>query len=560
MEEIIRNIYVSGHRNPDLDSLASSAALAELRRRQGIKGVQAICPGTLPERGRYLFERFHLTPPESRNDVYLRICDIMNREIPTIAPGTPLMDAVKFLNKAGYQRLPIVGKDRKFLGMLSPLNLLSHLLDIGKDSGNGLTGRMIHTSIELIAQVTEGKILTGYDTASIQNFKTYVAAMGTESFQSQLPVNEDRELILISGYRPDIQLLALQRGIRLQIVTGEKSVEPLLLKEAPMQKATIIKTDLDEATVIRRLKFSVPVEEFILGQQQLTLHPQDRVPTASSKILTSPEDVIPVVDLQGKFEGAVLKQALSMPPPYRMILVDHNETEQSIPGIEEIPVIEVVDHHRIGMRPTVNPIRFTGDVVGSTCTLVAAMYKGSGESLTPDWAGLLIGGIVSDTLNLKSPTTSPLDRKILEWLERIAGIKSAELMEELSHIDSPLASKPPLDVIQSDRKSYTNGKYKFSLSQVEETNLELLHQRQDELTEAMKEIMNAENLQFVGLMVTDAVRENSELLMIGAPEILQALPYRKAPGDTYLLPGVLSRKKQLLPQILSVTTEYSRLS
>lgn len=558
MEENIRRIYVSGHRNPDLDSLASSYALAELRRRLGIENIQAICPGVLPERGRWLFDRFRLTPPESRNDVYLRISDIMDSNIPVIQPGTPLLDAVKFLNKTGFPRLPIVGAERQFLGMLSPLNLLSHLLDIGRDAGNSLTGRMIHSSIDLITQVLDGEILTGTETGKTQDFKVYVAAMGLDSFETHMPRGEDSELVLITGDRPDIHLKALQRRIRLLIVTSEKSVEPLILKEADVQGVTIMKTKFDSASVIRRIKFSMPVEDFTVAASPLILHPQDRVTGVSARILNTQEDVIPVADLQGRFEGVVLKQDVSRTPPYRMILVDHNETEQSIPGIEEIPVVEVVDHHRIGMRPTVTPIKFTGDVVGSTCTLVAAMFKSHGESLTPDLAGLLIGGIVSDTLNLKSPTTAPLDRRMLEWLERIAGIKAADLMEQLLHIDSPLASKPPHDVIESDRKSYTNGNYKFSLSQVEETNLELLHQRQDELMAAMRETQNTELLQFIGLMVTDAVRENSELLLIGSPEILQALPYQRVSENLFLLPGVLSRKKQLLPQLLSITSELSR--
>ncbi len=560
MDENIKCIYVSGHRNPDIDSLASSAALAELRRRQGVLNVKAICPGILSERGRYLFDRFHLKAPESRNDVYLRIGDIMEKDIPVIMPGTPLLDAVRFLNKAGYPRLPIVGDERKFLGMLSPMNLLSHLLDVGHDSGSGLTGREIRSSIDLIARVIEAKILTGTETAKVQQFKVYVAAMGTESFHEHLPSGDDGELVLISGYRPDIHLLALQRKVRILIVTGEKPVEPLILKEAALQNVTVLWSDLDSAAVIRRLKFSVPVEEFCSGCEQLILTPQDRVPNSSARILNCPEDVIPVVNAQGIFEGVVRKQSISQTPPYRMILVDHNETEQSIPGVEEIPVIEVVDHHRIGMRPTLSPIKFTGDVVGSTCTLVAAMYKGSGESLTPDMAGLLLGGIVTDTLNLKSPTTAAMDKRILEWLEKISGVKASELMEELSHIDSPLASKPPLDVIESDRKSYTNGKYKFSLSQVEETNLELLHQRQSELRSAMLEIRNSEALQFIGLLVTDAVRENSLLLVIGSPEIIQAIPYKQLEPGVFELPGVLSRKKQLLPQLLSITSEFTRLN
>ncbi len=555
MSEEIKKIYVTGHRNPDIDTLASSFALAELRRRQGAENIVPICPGILPERAKFLFERFHLTPPASHSDVYLRFSDIMDTSVPTVKSGTTLFDAVYSLNHSGYSRLPVVNQDGTFVGMLSPLNLLSCLLDVSSDAGIGLAGRLIHSSIKLISQVIEANELTSFDTEIKQDFKVYVAAMSMDSFLSHIPDSDHHEMVLISGDRPEIHLMALQKKIRLMIVTGEKAVEPLILKEAVTQHVTILKTALDSATVIRRLKFSVPVEDFGFGSDSLVLNLHERIRGMESRIMSHPEDVIPVVSKNNHYEGVVCKKNISAPPPYRMILVDHNEPEQSIPGIEEIPVIEVVDHHRIGMMRTQVPIKFTGDVVGSTCTLVAGMFKSSGESLTPELAGVLLGGIVSDTLNLKSPTTAPMDRRMLEWLEKISGVKADELMEELSKIASPLAANSPVDVIESDRKCYTDGDFKFSLSQVEETKFELLHNRREELASAMQSIMQTEQLQLIGLLVTDAVRENSELLISGNNAVICSLPYHKLADGIYALPGVLSRKKQLLPQILSTIAD-----
>ena len=517
-----KTVFVTGHRNPDIDSIASSFALAELRRRQNPETeFLAICPGILPERAAYLFERFHLRAPESRSDVYLRIADVMDPAVPTIPEGTAIMDAVRILKSSGYSRLPVIKTDGKLAGMLSPMNLLSRLLDVGKDAGSGLTGRLIHSSIDLITQVIEAKKLTAFDTSAVQDLHVYVAAMGVDSFETHLPREKDQsEIALISGDRPEIHLRALQRRIRLLIVTGDKSVDPLILKEAENCKVTILATRFDSASVIRRLKFSVPVEDFGFGDDSFTLSPRDRIRSMETRILSHPEDVIPVVDAEGSFLGVVAKQNITAPPPYRMILVDHNEPEQSIPGIEDLPVIEVVDHHRIGMMRTQTPIKFTGDIVGSTCTLVAAMFKSQGESLTPELAGLLLSGLVADTLNLKSPTAAPLDFRMHDWLEKISGVKSADLMDELSRIASPLSAGKPETVIESDRKSYSDGRFRFSLSQVEETKLELLRRRKDELSAAMLEIMKRENLQFIALLVTDAVRETSELLILGDPDVI----------------------------------------
>lgn len=547
-----KQIFVSGHRNPDIDSIAGAYALAELRRRQSDIPITALCPGVLPDRAAYLFERFKLKPPVSRSDVSLRIRDILE-PCAAIDGGATLFDAVNLLRESGMTRLPVVASGGKFLGMLSPLALLSQLLNIGSSDGSDLAGRRIHSSIDLVRNVLEAEVLSGCDTGVLQDFEVYVAAMGLDSFEEHIP-SHGRNMALIVGDRPEIHLRALHHELRLLIVTGSRPIDPLILKAAESHRVSIIRTGLDSATVIRRLKFSSPVEFTRFPEDELRLAPDDRLRDLRNRILTAPADVFPVLDAQEHLAGVVLKKRLTEPPPYRMILVDHNEPEQSIPGLEELPVIEVVDHHRIGMMPTVTPIRFTADIVGSSCTLIAMMYRSCGESLTPELAGLLLGGIVSDTLLLKSPTTAPLDRRMCEWLEKISGVKGADLMDELMRIDSPLAVKPAPEVVGGDCKLYTDGPFKFALSQVEETNLELLHQRRDELEAEIRRRIGEEKLDFFGLLVTDAVREYSELLAVGDEGFLRNLPYESLGDGLFSLPGILSRKKQLLPQMLAVTS------
>ncbi len=557
-EEILKNsesavvpqIFVCGHRNPDIDSIAGAVALAELRRRQGYENVTALCPGILPDRAAYLLDRFKVPAPPSRNDVYVRVRDIMEN-IPAISCGCTLFDAVGTLRESGFSRLPVVDKDNNFLGMLSGMALLANLLSIGNDAGSSLTGRRIKTSISLINQVLDGEVLTVRDAGLHQIFEVYVAAMSPDVFDEHLPDN-NHELAMIVGDRPDIHLKSISRKLRLLIITGNRPVDPWVLEGARNEGVSIIQTKLDSAAVIRRLKFSVPVELSDFPQEELLLSPRDRMTEIKHRLLNHPEDVIPVIE-NGKLAGVVLKRTFNAPPPFQMILIDHNEPEQSLPGVGELPVIEVVDHHRIGMNPTASPIKFTGDVVGSSCTLVASMYRASGESLTPDMAGLLLGGIISDTLLLKSPTTAMLDRRMAEWLEKISGVSGETLMMELMQIDSALVAKSPEEVIGNDRKDYTDGKYRFALAQVEESDLELLYDRHDELIEVMKQKIKIDGLDFFGLLVTDAVRENSELLVCGCHEIISSLPYDKIGSDLYALPGVLSRKKQLLPQILAIT-------
>ncbi|MCQ2380152.1 MAG: putative manganese-dependent inorganic diphosphatase [Victivallaceae bacterium] len=540
--------YVTGHRNPDIDSLASAYALAELRRRQGMEDVVPLCPGLMPERAAWLFDRFNCKPPVSMSDVHLRVGDIMDREIPIVSGRTSLYYAVKMLRKSGYSRLPVSGPDGELLGMLSPLCLLENLLDVGAEQG--LAGREINTSLRLMAEIVKAKEPSGSDIDALRRLKVYVGAMGADSFDEHLPRTGD--LAVIVGDRPDIHLRALQHHVRVLIVTGGRPVDQLISEEAGRLGVAILLTDYDSATVIRRLRFSSPVEESGLAKCRLVLEPGHRVRDISDDVLEQPEDVIPVVDASRKVIGAVLKRQIGAVPPSRMILVDHNETSQSIPGAEELPVIEVVDHHRIGFPATKLPIKFTADVVGSTCTLVAMMYRSAGESLPPGLAGLLLGGIVSDTLNLISPTTSRLDHRMVDWLEKLSGVSASDLMGELCRIASPLVTGVARDVIDADRKSYSEDGFSFSLSQVEESNLALLERRREELERQMDEIMKAEKLDFIGLMVTDAVRGNSRLLLLGDRRLREAMPFVSDDNGVFSLPGVVSRKKQLLPQVLAL--------
>ncbi|MCP3968067.1 MAG: putative manganese-dependent inorganic diphosphatase [Lentisphaerae bacterium] len=550
---------ISGHRNPDIDSISAACALAELRSRLGMKGVVPICPGAMPERARFLFEKFSVKPPAICTDLYPKIKDIMDTSPPVIAQGTPLLDAICSLSESHLSRLPVTTHENKLLGMLSPLSLLSNLLRIGDKSDNtSFTGRRVFSSPELIVKVLAAEAINLYDKSKRQNFDVFVAAMNLDSFFQHLPADKPDKTAIIVGDRPDIHLMALNVGVRLLIITGDRPVDPTILKEARVKKVCIIQTKFDSATVIRRLKFSVPVEKSASLMSTAPLSPQTRLRDVRKAIFASPEDVFPVQSAAEKLLGVVCKSDFDNGDPYRLIMVDHNELDQSLPGAEETPIVEVVDHHRLGMPPTVLPIKITCDIVGSTCTLIAEMYRQNGERPTKEIAGLLIGGIISDTLLLRSPTSTTRDEAALAWLEKIAGMKGEDLMHEMMSIGSLLVNSTPSEIVNADRKDYSEGGMQFALAQVEETNFEQLHTRMDELLEEISTTVKSEKLAFFGLLVTDVVRENSELLAWGNSEVMGSLPYKPAGKNLFSLPGVLSRKKQLLPQMLGVFSDLGQ--
>ncbi|MGN0851806.1 MAG: DHHA2 domain-containing protein [Kiritimatiellia bacterium] len=424
-----RKIFVCGHRNPDCDSIMSAYGLADLRRRTGQTNVEAICPGRLPARAKWVFDHFGVPPPPSRGDVYVRVRDLIAGEVPVIPAGIPLIEALRRLEASGESSLPVAAADGSFRGMLSPAKLLS--LFIAKDDLSRPTG------------------------------------------------------------------------------------------EAPLHACTQV------------------------------LQVSDRVHDVKAACVRNSHNHFPVVDETGRLVGTVLKRAFAEPPPYRMILVDHNETDQGIPGLEEIPVLEVVDHHRISFTSTPEPIKYTADVVGSTCTIVARMWRGAGHRPSKTTAGILLAGIVADTLLFQSPTTAEADHLFARWLERISGTTASEIMAGMMSVASALNALSPEKAIDSDRKTYAEAGMRFALSQIEETNLALFHNRRAEMAEALESIRAADNLDFAALLVTDPVRGNSELLYCGSEQVRRALPWRRREDGLFLLPGVLSRKKQLLPEVLA---------
>lgn len=549
---------ISGHKNPDVDSIMSAYGLAELKHKQGEEHVVAVCPGLLPEKASWLFKKFKVKPPQQRNDVYLRVKDIMLREYNTVYGSKTVYDAVSELRKKNISTIPVIEKDGSFLGILSPVTLITDLLNIGTKSGSSLTGRSIISSVKKIVKLLKAEILSGEVDSTLLTYDVFVAAMSPEFFEKHLLSAHSNNPIVIVGDRPEIHLRVLRNNVKFLIITGNCPVEDMVLELAKAKNTVILRTKFDSGTVIRQLKFSTPIRNVRLNNDVEPLSPNDMVHEIKHKIFSSSVDQVPVCDAQGKLLGIINKRSLSAPSPYRIILVDHNEISQSIPGVEELPIVEVVDHHRIGIKPMSEPIKYTCDVVGSTCSIVASMFRSYGIMPEKNTAALLLAGVVTDTLNFQSPTTTQFDKDIAKWLESICKVSANELADELSRIDSPLATMSAHDALAADRKDYQENGWTFALSQIEESNLTVLHKLKEKLKKDMQKVISSDKLDFYGLLVTDAVRGNSEFIVVGNDFISKSLPYKRHNDGIFIMPGVLSRKKQLLPLILSILTEFPK--
>ncbi len=550
-DSAIRKIMVCGHRNPDVDSIMSAYALADLKNRLGDSRVKAVCPGLLPNRAAWIFNHFGLEAPPSVNDVYLRVSDLASDTYQSIPSDSTLFDAVQMLRSSGMTSLPVADADGTFRGMLNPMALLSELMNISSHTDESLAGRALYSSPAMMLRVLDAVCLNGDADDTRMIYNVFVAAMSVGVFEKRLLRPDRDNPVVIVGDRPEIHRCVISHRIPVLIITGNCEVEEEVIRLATENKVTILRTRFDSATVIRRIKFSTPVYHVALASAESPLRATDIVHEIRREIIASPENIFPVCAADGKLVGLVNKHDFTSPPPYAMILVDHNEAAQGIAGLDELPILEVVDHHRIAIRPIAEPIKYTSDTVGSTCTIIAGMYRTAGLRPCKKIAGILLSGVVTDTLLFQSPTTTDTDKRIADWLEKISGACPHALMTELMKLDSPLAVMSFEDAIESDRKTYTEHGYRFALSQLEETNLELFRRNQHLLTDAMYKAIAIGGLDFMALMVTDPVRGNSELLYVGDEAIKRAIPYLKRQDGILSMPGILSRKKQLLPQVLA---------
>lgn len=544
---------IIGHKNPDTDSVSAGCALAEFKRRCGVRNVSACRCGMVGERTEYLFKKFNTPLPALKSDVYPRVRDILMDETFFINENEALFFALDKLNKLLLSRIPVTDDKKRYKGMLSLFSMLSSVLQTTADDSNGMTGRNVYSSLDLIVKVLEGEAISLFESSREQNFSVYVAAMNVESFKEHVPYKNPESLAIIVGDRTDIHLQAINLGTRLIIVTGARQVDPLVLQVAKERNISIVKTPLDSATVVRRLKFSTPVRQ-LMKNNVVCFRMDDCLKDIKHSVMSDSDDIFPVVNRNGELCGCFNRNDFSRGGENcHLILVDHNEFEQSVEGVYDVNVIEVVDHHRFNMPPQSAPIRICCDTVGSTCTLIGEMFLSHRMSIPKNIAGIMQGGIISDTLLLRSPTSCERDRIMLEKLEKITGVNSEDLMREIFTIGSVIAKGKPETLFLADSKNFSHlDKFNFTISQVEEVSFDEFYNREADLLYAAKEFQKHRKLDLFGLLVTNVEQENSILLAVGNHEILENLPFRKLSDNLYDLPGVMSRKKQLLPQILKL--------
>jgi manganese-dependent inorganic pyrophosphatase len=537
---------VIGHKNPDMDSICSAIAYAELKRKLGTPNVISARAGNTNERIDLVLQKFGVPAPEFISDVSPKVADVMETQVISVAHDSSIYHAMNSIEKKRMRGLPVVDSDNRCLGLLSGWKV-SHYLFPQREDAPG--SREIFASISDIAHSFDGEFIVGEATANRQKVVLMVAAMSSASFGERLRRYQPEEAIVFVGDREEIQLEAIKNKALAVVITGGMGLSAKVRSAAKEAGVRLLSSRHETATTVLLARGAAKIDSMI-EPQFTSLSPETPLRSARHIVAASSEYIFPILEDDKRLVGILSKSHFIRPIPRQLILVDHNELSQAVSGAEDLQIVEVLDHHRLASFNTDIPILFWNNPVGSTSTLVALSYNQHGIEIERPIAGLLMAGLISDTLNLSSPTATPIDAKVLENLSAIAGIEPAKLAESIFAVGSPLLTLGPNDVIQADCKDYSEENYRFSVSQIEELGFSHFYDKQQSLLEALDAYRSKQGDYFAALLVTDVNTQNSLLLMSGAPEFLDTITYPRLGPNLFQLDNVVSRKKQLVPYLL----------
>jgi manganese-dependent inorganic pyrophosphatase len=541
--------FVFGHRNPDTDAICSAIAYADLLQQTTRPDAVAACCGPPNKRTEYVLKRAGLAAPKLVMDVRPQVEDVCRRGVVTASFGDVFYEAYQRMKEGDLRAIPVVDDRRQVVGVLSVLDLMDLFFH---EAADVTLARTVSSSLRKMCDVLGGTLLHAVEPERRDELLVMVGAMSAEGFTERMQRYPSERLIVVCGDRPTIQLPAIERGVRAMVITGGFKVTSGLVELAKARGVSLILSPFDTVNTTLRLKSSQFIDP-VVARDVITVPGKATVSEAREIVERSTQPVFPVVGDDGTLVGLAFKSDLISPPKPQLVLVDHNELGQAVAGADEAEIVEVLDHHRLGggLKST-QPIRFINEPVGSTCTLVARQFRAAGILPKPGVALCMASGIISDTLNLRSPTTTDVDRDILGWLKGLCGVDLDAYAREFFDIGSALRSSTPAEVIREDCKEFSEQGVKFSISQIEENGFDLFWERKDDLRGALEDFAKRNKLAFSALLVTDVVTNGSLLLLSQESEAWEDVNYPRLDRGLYSLKNVVSRKKQLLPLITQI--------
>lgn len=530
----MEKIYVTGHRNPDTDSIVAALAYSSLRSATGERQYVAARLGHLSDETHMILERFGFEAPVYVKDMRTQVQDL-DFDVPPILSGAVTVNRVwsAMEEDKHISAIPIADEDGHLLGMMTAGDIAAY--DIATIGDPALR----QVPLFNILSVLEGQVL---GEGALENTVTGQVVLALPQGE-ELPLFRSRDTVLFCGDQPEILRAAVEAGVRCVVLC--RAALPADLETG---ETTVISTPFEALRAVRRIFQAIPVERLVAGHDIEAFHLTDYIDDVKEVVLHSRYRSYPILDGNDRVVGTLSRFHLLRPRRKKVVLVDHNELAQSVPGLDETEILEIIDHHRLADIQTQNPIYVRNEPVGSTCTIIAGMYQERGLMPSKKLAGLMAAAIVSDTVMFKSPTATKRDRQMAERLASIADLDLEELGRFIFSASSP-EDKPVGDMLMTDFKEFHIAGHAFAISQITCMDSERHLKRKEEFLRAMAGIKEKNGYSMMMLMLTDVLIEGSRVLCLGGEDIFAQAFNTELSDNEAFLPGVMSRKKQVVPML-----------
>jgi manganese-dependent inorganic pyrophosphatase len=537
----VQTTYVSGHRNPDTDSIAAAVGYAELKRQLDPENEYLpVRLGDLTPQTKWALERSGAQSPEFLKHVMLRARDVMQTEFPCVNQDDPVREAGLEMFRANTDLVPVVDAERILTGVVTTRVLALRYIRESRESSKLHEATYVHA----VNEVLEGKLLTGED-------RQLSGRVWVHSMDLDTPSGISDGDVVVVGNRADAQKTVIELGIALMVVSNGIAPEDDVVTFAHKRGTAVILSPLDTYVSARLITLAAPCRG-LMERDPLTSTRDDLIAEVSEQVRESHYGAAVIVDDNHRPIGLVTRADLVTPVKRRVILVDHAELAQSVPGVEQAEIVEILDHHHIGSIETKVPILATFDPVGSTATLVVERFREHDIKPSKPTATLLLAAVMSDTQILNSPTTTDRDKAVVAYLEKLLKIDGREFGKEMFRATSDVSEVSAEDLVKRDAKVYqASSGLPFAVAQIEVFGKSLMDQRKDEILAALNRERNNDGVHVYALMVTDMLDGGTDLLVAGDAHAVSRAFGAEANGNVIPLPGVMSRKKQVAPKLLA---------
>lgn len=544
-----KKVYVVGHKNPDTDSICSAICYAHLKNK--ISGTERYLPrraGEVNQETSYVLERFQTAVPAYIDDVSPQVKDIDIRKVPGVVDGISLKKAWYLMKSTDVVTLPVL-KGEKLAGLITIDDIANSYMDI-------YDSRILSTACTPyinIIETLDGELITGDSEAVFEKGKVLVAAANPDLMENYI---EEGDLVIL-GNRYETQLCTIEMGAGCMIVCEGAKVSLTIRKLAEEKGCTIISTPHDTYMVARLINQSMPIRYFMRKDNLITFKLEMLVDDIKQIMASVRHRDFPVLTRTGKYVGMISRRNLLGMERKKVILVDHNEKSQAVDGILEADILEIIDHHRLGSLETISPVYFRNQPLGCTATIIYQLYNENGVEIEKTIAGLLCSAIISDTLMFRSPTCTEYDREAAKKLAQIAQINIEEMATGMFAAGSDFANKTDEEIFYQDFKKFSSGQHQFGVGQISSMSQKELEEIKFRILPYIKKNFGSKTDEMTFFMLTNVMDTSSELIYHGnGAEVLVSKAFGvNGSGDSVYIKGLVSRKKQLIPELILAMQE-----